>query len=176
MAASGLRTCLLAAAMLLAGCVTAPPAPTDLGPATTGRMVVRVAATANQIAKAENAAFELAGTEQQGRLKLLSPLGTVVADAHWQAGQVTLQTGDGTRQFDSMEALASETLGEAIPLGALLHWLAGKPWPQAPAQPTAQGFEQAGWQVDTSALGKEGLLQARRPAAPALELRVKLDR
>jgi outer membrane lipoprotein LolB len=138
-------------------------------------MVVRVAATANQIAKAENAAFELAGTEQQGRLKLLSPLGTVVADARWQAGQVTLQTGDGTREFDSIEALARETLGEAIPLGALLHWLAGQPWPQAASQPTPQGFEQAGWQVDTSALANGGLLQARRPAPPALELRIKLD-
>lgn len=163
-----------AGALLLAlgGCAVAPSGPVDYS----GRLAVQVAAQGDRPAQSHSAAFELGGDARDGHLRLLSPLGTVVADARWQADRVTLETGEGPRQYPSLEALARDTLGEAIPLAALLAWLHGQPWAGAPHEPMDGGFRQLGWTVDTHALVEEGQLLAHRDAAPTVTLRARLDR
>jgi outer membrane lipoprotein LolB len=160
----------LAALLGLVGCAT-PPAP-ERGPGfLSGRLALQVASSPPQ---SLNAGFELLGNAERGELKLLSTLGTVLAAARWAPGEVTLQTAEGTRQFDSLESLAREALGQALPLAALPDWLAGRPWMGAPHQPTAEGFEQAGWRVQTSQHA-EGRIQAWRLSPPDTTLRVRLD-
>jgi outer membrane lipoprotein LolB len=166
------RTLLGAGLCWLAGCATVPSGPVDYS----GRLAVTVAAEGDRPAESHSAAFELGGDSHQGHLRLLSPLGTVVADATWEADHVRLETGDGPRDYPSLEALAEDTLGQAIPLGALLAWLQGRPWNGAPHEPDAQGFQQLGWSVDIHALKTEGALVARRDTPPAVTLRARLDR
>ncbi|KAB0584446.1 outer membrane lipoprotein LolB [Ideonella dechloratans] len=166
------RTLLGAGLCWLAGCATAPSGPVDYS----GRLAVTVAAEGDRPAESHSAAFELGGDAHQGHLRLLSPLGTVVADATWEADHVRLETGDGPRDYPSLEALAEDALGQAIPLGALLAWLQGRPWNGAPHEAEAQGFHQLGWSVDIHALKTEGALVARRDSPPAVTLRARLDR
>jgi outer membrane lipoprotein LolB len=166
-----------AAALLLGACASVPPPP-DMplpsGPYTTGRLAVRVDASAQRVAQSVSAGFELRGTDLIGELRLLSPLGTSVAQARWAPGRVRLETGEGQREFASLDELSVAALGEALPLAALPDWLAGRPWPAAPYTPNAEGFEQQGWQVQLTRQA-EGFIEARRSAPPAVQLRIKLD-
>lgn len=143
-------------------------------PWTTGRMSLRVDATPARVAQNLSAAFELRGDGQAGELRLVTPLGTSLAHARWSPGQVRLDTADGERSFASLDELAREALGEALPLAALPSWLAGRPWPGADHTAAADGFEQLGWQVQL-ARHSEGFVEARRAAAPAVLLRIKLE-
>lgn len=163
----------LALAALLAGCAT--PAPEAPGaPWTSGRLLLRVDATPERLAQSLSAAFELRGSGQQGELRLLSPLGTVLAEAHWGPGVAELRTAQGEARFDSLDALARQALGEALPLAALPDWLAGRPWPGAPSQAFPGGFEQLGWTLDLTRQ-QQGWIEARRSAAPAVLLRARLE-
>lgn len=137
-------------------------------------MSLRVDATAQRAAQGFAAGFELQGSGTQGTLRLLSPLGSSVAEARWAPGSARLRTPEGERSFDSLDALAEGALGERLPLAALPDWLAGRPWPGAPHRETPAGFEQAGWLIDRSALA-EGRLEARRESPPAVVLRIRLD-
>ncbi len=158
---------------LLTACAT--PAP-EAGPAwTAGRLLLRVAATPERIAQSHSAAFELRGSGQQGELRLLSPLGTVLAEARWAPGVARLRTSDGEARYDSLDALARGALGEALPLAALPDWLAGRPWPEAASQALPTGFEQLGWTLDMTRHA-QGWVEARRATAPELRLRVRLER
>jgi outer membrane lipoprotein LolB len=156
--------------LLLAACATRAPDPTVI----TGRLALRVDASVERPAQNVSAGFELAGDGRQGELKLLSPLGTQLAAARWAPGLALLTTSNGERRFDTLDRLAREALGEALPLAAWPDWLAGRPWREAPHSPLPDGFEQLGWRISTSALA-DGQLLARRDAAPAVTLRVRLD-
>lgn len=136
---------------------------------------MRAEATGELAARSHSAAFELSGDAREGWLRLLSPLGTVVAQARWSPAGVQLQSDGGPRDYPSLDALAEDALGEALPLAALPDWLRGRPWDGAPSQPRADGFEQLGWQVDTQGLAREGLLLARRSQPSVIQLRVRLD-
>ncbi len=162
----------LSAAIFLGACATPPVV--ELGPVTSGRLALRMAADTDRQAQNVTAAFELQGTADRGELRLLTPLGTQLAAARWAPGNVSLQTSEGTQRFRTLDELAREALGEALPLAALPDWLAGRPWPLAPHQVVGDGFEQAGWQVLLTRLG-EGLIEARRLALPEVLLRVRLD-
>jgi outer membrane lipoprotein LolB len=161
---------------LLPACSTPAPsrvaAPAD--PLASGRLMVRIEAHGGQAAQSFSAAFELFGTGHSGELRLLSPLGTRMATAQWSSAQVRLSTPQGEQNFANLDELAQQVLGQAVPLGALPDWLAGRPWAAAPHEPTPTGFLQLGWQLDTTAFGS-GQLEARRPASPAVLLRVRLD-
>lgn len=157
---------------MLAGCATRPP--DAAGGWTTGRLALRVEASAERPPQSVSAGFELRGDGREGELKLLSPLGTQLAAARWAPALALLVTGDGERRFDSLDALSREALGEPLPLAALPDWLAGRPWRDAPHTPRDDGFEQLGWVVTTAALA-DGQVLARRTAAPAVTLRVRLD-
>ncbi|MBI5269464.1 MAG: outer membrane lipoprotein LolB [Burkholderiales bacterium] len=167
--AAGLALCLV-----MAGCATAPPAPTPDGALRAGRLVVRVD-QGEQGTRSHSAAFELQGDEAAGRLRLLGPLGTQVALAEWGPQGVQLDDGQGRRRFPDLTTLAREALGEPLPLGALLHWLAGRPWPGAPHEATAQGFVQLGWSVDLSRWAEAATLQAERLDPPGVSVRARLD-
>lgn len=176
--AAGLRRLLLAlpaaaAALALVACATPPPRP-PTNPWTTGRLSLRVEASADKPSQGMSAAFELRGNGDAGELRLLSPLGTRLATATWGAGRATLQTGDGEKSFNSLDELALRALGEPLPLAALPDWLAGRPWPRQPFRAVAEGFEQLGWQVNTQQ-HTEGRVAARRESPPAVQLQVRLD-
>jgi outer membrane lipoprotein LolB len=167
------RRALLLVAALLAGCASPPPA-TDEPRWTSGRLSVRIAARADQAAQSMSAAFELRGDGDAGEIRLNSPLGTRMAAARWGFGVAELATPEGTRRYDSLDELARQALGEALPLAALPDWLAGHPWPQAPHRQIDAGFEQLGWQVLLSRRA-EGWIEAHREAPPAVALRVRID-
>jgi outer membrane lipoprotein LolB len=137
-------------------------------------MLLRVDATATRASQGMSAGFELRGNGHIGELRLLSPLGTRLAEARWAPGVAVLNTPQGETQFGSLDELSRQALGEALPLAALPDWLAGRPWPDAPSTPETQGFEQLGWRIDL-ARQADGWIEARRAAPPAVELRVRLE-
>ena len=176
----------MALALLLAACATPPPrAP---GAYFGGRLLVRTDATASEGAKSLAGQFELSGGPRQGQLLLNSPIGTAVARARWQlaalgataggADLIELDTGGPPRSYASLDAMVVDALGERLPLAALFDWLAGRPWPEAPATLSADGshFSQLGWVVDRSALAAERRIEAVREDPPGLRVRVVNDR
>ena len=158
----------------LAGCAT-PPAPPDESPWTTGRLSLRVEASAERPQQSLSVAFELQGNGVRGELRLNSPLGTQLATARWASGRALLRTTDGEREFADLDDLSRQALGEALPLAALPDWLSGRPWSGAPHGAQPDGFEQLGWRVQTERQF-EGWITARRERPPAVHLRVKLER
>lgn len=163
----------------LAACVSPAPKPagmSELPPPTTGRLLVKVDASTQAPAQSISAAFELSGDEHHGQLVLLSPLGTRMADARWAPGGVSLSSPEGVREYANLQALARDTLGEDVPIGALTHWLAGRPWPDAPSVPTTTGFTQLGWAIDLSRWTELAQVEARRTEPPAVLVRARIDR
>ncbi|MCI1193473.1 outer membrane lipoprotein LolB [Calidifontimicrobium sp. SYSU G02091] len=160
----------LAALALLAGCATAPPAADVIA----GRLALQVAAHDGAAERQLASTFELSGNAERGALLLTTPLGTTLAQAHWQPGRVELATGNGARVYTDLDALTRDVLGEALPLAALFDWLRARPWPAAPSEPTAAGFEQLGWSVDL-ARRADGWIVLQRARPPAVTVRVRLD-
>jgi len=160
------------AALVLGGCATtAPRAPNDLA----GRLALRIE-PADAAPRAFAADFDLRGDAQQGSLRLTGPLGATLAEARWQPGRAELSRPDAaTESFATLDALALALLGEAVPLVALLDWLRGRPWADAPSVARDGGFEQLGWAIDLSGQG-DGLIVATREQRPTLRVRVRLDR
>lgn len=160
-----------AATAALTACATPPR---EAPPALSGRLSLRVDATATQTAQSMTAAFELRGDARAGELRLFSALGTQLALARWAPGQATLATADGERAFADLDELAVGALGEPVPLAALPDWLTGRAWSAAPSAPSGEGFRQLGWDVDLRQHAR-GRIEARRSAPPLVVLRVQLD-
>ena len=171
----------LGAAALLAGCATVPGALDRAAgeESLSGRLSVQVDADATAAARSVNAGFELQGDAQAGRLNLITPLGSVLAQARWGPGQVVLATPQGERRFDDLDGLTHEVRGESVPVAALFDWLRGRPWPGAESAattpPAPAGFEQSGWLVSLARFD-EGWITARRERPPVVTVRAKLDR
>lgn len=163
-----------AAVLLLAGCAT--PLPTAPGAERlSGRLAVRIA---GQAERSVSGGFELTGNAERGELLLTTPLGTTAARAQWSPGQAVLRSGSDEWRFETLDALATQALGEPVPLAALFDWLRGRPWPGASSQPREAdqpGFVQLGWQVDLSRWA-DGWVDARRSAPPEVTVRARLDR
>jgi outer membrane lipoprotein LolB len=172
---------LAALALLLSACASLAPRKLALSEGDirlSGRLVVQVAGDSAGTAQGGNALFELSGKPEAGQLELSTPLGSLVARAYWQDGDVRLQTPREERRFEDMDALTRELLGEAIPVSALFYWLRGEPWPERPSQRLSsgqEGFEQFGWVVDTSRFA-DGIILANRAAAPSISLRARIER
>ena len=163
-------TCLLG----LGACATLRPPPVE-GGSWSGRLGWSIAATAGQPAQQAGAGFELRGSATEGWLELTSPLGTLLARATWRSGSAELDTVAGRSRHDDLASLSRAAFGgQEMPLVALFDWLRGRPWPGAPHEAQPDGFSQLGWLVDVRALG-DGRLTARRPAEPAVTLRVRLE-
>ncbi len=137
-------------------------------------MALRIAASADRSAQSLTAGFALRGSGERGELQLSSPLGTLMAHASWSPGMVQLRTPEGEQRFADLDALSRRALGEPLPLAALPDWVAGRPWPAAPSTAIEGGFEQLGWQVQT-AQRSAGIVEARRAAAPAVWLRLRIE-
>lgn len=159
-----------ALAALLSACASVP----DASPVLSGRLAVSVAASGASPARGFNAAFDLIGDAQTGRLDLSTPLGPRLGTATWAPGEAVLDDGRTTRRYADLSALAQDLLGETLPLQALPDWLHGRPWAGAAYATGGDGFSQLGWALDTSRL-PEGLLVATRAGAPAVTLRVRLS-
>lgn len=159
--AAGLLSTLAA---LLTGCAQpalAPPAGATAAQAYwRGRLALRVETPEPT---SYFASFELSGQARAGELLLFSPLGTTLAQLRWSPHAALLRNDGETRAFDSLDALAAEATGTAIPIAALFQWLQG--------QPVAAD----GWQADLSQLGEGRLVARRAQPEPAAELRLILD-
>ena len=180
----------LVAATVLGGCASVPepvsvplpvpiPGTADPADALSGRLAVRVDASASAPARSVSAAFDLRGDANVGRLNLASSFGFVLARAHWAPGRVALVTPQGETEYADLDALTREVLGESLPVAALFDWLRGRPWPGAASTPTVPpadaGFEQLGWVVNLARFD-EALVSARREREPVVNVRVRLDR
>lgn len=144
---------------LLAGCATQRTAATPGVQSWAGRLALNV-----QGASPFSAAFELKGAPEAGELTLFTPLGGTAGVLAWAPGSATLRTGEGTRQFASLDALAQEVTGTPLPIPALFDWLQGR----ATAVP--------GWQVDVSRLAEGRVNAQRNEPPPVADLRVLLER
>jgi outer membrane lipoprotein LolB len=163
---------LAALAVALAGCATSvPPASVDL---IAGRLALQVDGDGRQPARSLGAVFELRGDAARGDFALFTPLGTTLAQARWQPGDVELVTGEGTYRFATLDAMTQRMVGEPLPLAALFDWLRARPWAGAASVANATGFEQLGWAVDLSR-HRDGAVLLRRAQPPAVTLRVQLD-
>jgi outer membrane lipoprotein LolB len=157
----------LLAALALAGCASVKTAP-DLA----GRLAVRVDSSPPRSFAAD---FDLRGNAERGALALTGPLGATLADVRWQPGEATMTDAQGERRYATLDALSQDLLGEALPLAALTDWLRGRPWPGAPSQATAEGFEQLGWRIGLAGL-PDGLITASRERAPTVSVRARLEK
>lgn len=162
-------------AVLLSACAAVRPPATAEMPWTSGRLAVRVDALGDSPARSASAGFDLRGTADAGELRLLSPLGTLLAQTRWSPREVVLDTPDGQRRYDDLDSLSRDTLGEVLPLRALPDWMAGRPWAAAPSRARDDGFEQLGWHVQVSQIA-DGQLVARRDAPPVVTLRARIER
>ena len=167
------RGLLAAIALTLGGCAslgTQQPPP-DLA----GRLAVRVDATAQTPSRSFSADFDLRGNTDRGTLRLTGPLGATLAEVRWQPGRAELADAQGTRAYDTLDAMAQDLFGEPLPLVALIDWLRGRPWAGAPNVKRDDGFEQLGWRIGLGGFA-EGLLQATRDSAPAVSVRARLEK
>lgn len=165
-------------ALVLAGCSFLPREPAGAD-ALSGRLAVKVDAAQGVAARSLSAAFELQGNADNGRLDLVSPLGSVLAQARWSPERVVLVTPKGESRFTDLDALTREVLGEPLPVVALFDWLRGRPWPgaasAATSPPAEPGFAQLGWTVNLARFD-EAWVEAKREQAPVVNVRAKLDR
>jgi outer membrane lipoprotein LolB len=147
------------AATLLAGCATPPRPQAEPGmQAWSGRLALTV-----EGGQPFSAGFDLKGAPESGELTLYTPLGGTAGVLAWAPGSATLRTDKGTRQFGSLDELAAEVTGTALPIAALFDWLQGR------------ATQVPGWQVDVSQVA-QGRLRAQRTAPPpAADLRVAFE-
>ena len=167
------RGLLSATAFALSGCASLgpPQTPPDLA----GRLAVRIDATAQAPARSFSAEFDLRGNADRGTLRLTGPLGATLAEVRWQPGRAELADAQGMRAYGTLDAMAQDLFGEALPLVALIDWLRGRPWPGEPHVKRDDGFEQLGWRIGLGGFA-EGLLQATRDSAPAVSVRARLEK
>ena len=170
--------CLLV--MVLAACASVrPPETGTAAEVLSGRLSVRVDGVGSAAPRSMSAAFELEGGPAAGRFGLVTPLGTMVAQARWQPGQVVLATPQGETRYADLNALTRAMLGEPLPVAALFDWLRGRPWAGAASvatvPPAETGFEQLGWSVSLARFD-EAWVSARREQAPVVTVRATLDR
>lgn len=165
---------LLLVAGLLGGCASVGQRAPEGVDSISGKLSVRVDASATTPARSESGNFELKGTPSDGQLNLSSPLGTVLAQARWAGQRAWLTTSQGETAYPDLDALTQEMLGERLPVAALFDWLRGRAWSSAPSQPTAQGFQQLGWSVDLGRFS-EGWISAQRAQPPVVTVRARVD-
>lgn len=157
------RFTLLLTLVFLTGCAQPPrvqgPAAVDV-PIWRGRLALRVDSEPPQ---SFFAAFELRGQARDGELQLFSPLGSTLAHLQWSPQSATLRNNGETRQFESLDALAAQATGAAIPIAALFDWLGGR------------DVQADGWTADLTRLAEGRLLARRSSPEPFTELRLILE-
>ena len=165
---------LLLAASLLGGCASLGQRAPEGVETISGKLTVRVDASATSPARSETGNFELKGSPSEGQLNLSSPLGTVLAQARWAGQRAWLTTSQGETAYPDLDTLTQQMLGERLPVAALFDWLRGRPWAGAPSQPAGPGFQQSGWAVDLGRFS-EGWVSAQRAQPPVVTVRARVD-
>jgi outer membrane lipoprotein LolB len=131
-----------------------------------GRLSMQVDRAADQPGaqpQSFSAGFALSGTPASGELRLLTPLGSTVAQVQWRDQGATMQSGGQTRQYPSLDELTLDLLGASVPSEAWFAWLQG------------QDLALPGWQLDLSQYA-QGKVQAQRLwPLPQARLRLVLE-
>lgn len=145
-----------------------------------GQLSIKLEAFGEQAASGISVGFFFTGNDTGGRLDIMTLMGSQVAQVTWTPRQAWLVNDKGRTPYESLEQLSLDTLGEALPLRALIHWMAGKPDPSLPSQSQSEAgrFIQVGWLIDTTDLNQKRL-QANRPATlgqRGVRIKVYLDR
>lgn len=122
-----------------------------------GRLALQIE---EESAQSFSALFELEGSEDQGELILLSPLGSTLGKLKWSSEGATLQTGQQQQTSHSLDALLAQVTGEAIPIKAIFDWLRG-------IETNA-----AGWVADLSTLSQGRITAQRSDPKPKAILRI----
>jgi len=107
--------------------------------------------------------FELQGHEQQGELRLFTPLGSTAAVIRWTPQGAELLARGQTQLFGNLRQLIHKTLGVDLPVAALVSWLDGQP------------CNIAGWQVDLTEFSAGKIAAQRNTPEPIVELRLVLN-
>ena len=152
---------LLAGSLCLAGCAAPRRQAPSASAFWSGRLGVQIQ---SQPPQSLSAAFELQGSPERGELLLLSPIGSTLAQLNWTPQTAQLSQGDRQWSGDSLDDLTTQLMGTALPVAALFDWLAG------------QATTPAGWQVDLSQLASGRIQAERQSPAPAVQLKVLLER
>ena len=126
-----------------------------------GRLALRVDANPVQ---SFSAGFELTGNAENGELRLLSPVGSVVVSMHWSPLVAVLQSNGETRTFNTVGELAQQATGADLPIAALFQWLNG------------DNTAVMGWQASLDDLANGRLMAQRTEPEPRVELRIALDK
>jgi len=160
------RWFLVMGVLTLTACATRqpPPAAPDLL-FWSGRLALNIA---SQPPQSLSAGFELKSQPHSGELRLLSPLGSTLAQLLWVPGQASLEQGGQVWQETSLDALLIRLTGTALPMAALIDWLQARP------------TQVEGWQVDLSQLDQGKLWIQSTPATtvsvqPQVTLRLMLE-
>ena len=122
-----------------------------------GRLALQIE---EESAQSFSALFELEGSEDQGELILLSPIGNTLGKLKWSSEGATLQAGQQQQTSHSLDALLAQVTGEAIPIKAIFDWLRG-------IETNA-----AGWVADLSALSQGRITAQRSDPKPKAILRI----
>ena len=119
------------------------------------------------------------------RLRILSPVGTVIAELEADASGATLTTADKkVYRSGDVQALTREVLGWDLPLEGLQHWVVGRAepgWPVQAEERDARGrltkLTQNEWRIDYLAYSGDSALPSRMLLAYGnLGLRLIIDR
>jgi outer membrane lipoprotein LolB len=127
-------------------------------PAWSGRLALRVD---DPQTPSFSSNFELKGSSLTGELKLLTPLGSTLAQLQWSPAQARLQAPGRDTRFASLQDMLAAVVGTPLPVRAMFDWL--------------EGIDTAtdGWHVDLSQY-THGKITAQRAQPPA-ELRLVLE-
>jgi outer membrane lipoprotein LolB len=106
----------------------------------------------------------LQGSPSHGELLLLSPVGSTLARLNWTPQSAELVQGGQHWTSSHLEQLTMQLTGTALPVAALFDWLSGRA--TAPL----------GWQVDLSQWPQGRIQAQRQDPAPAVQLKLLLDR
>jgi len=119
------------------------------------------------------------------RLRLLSPVGSVIAELEADASGAMLITGDKkVYRSGDVQALTREVLGWDLPLDGLQYWVVGRAEPALPVQAEERDtlgrltrLKQSNWQISYLAYVGESALPSRMALAyDTLSLRLIIDR
>ncbi len=119
------------------------------------------------------------------RLRLLSPVGSVIAELEANASGAMLTTGDKkVYRSGDVRTLTRKVLGWDLPLEGLQHWVVGRAEPELPVQAEerdARGrltsLTQNDWRITFLAYAGDSALPARMALAyDNLSLRLIIDR
>ena len=154
------RLLVCALALSLAGCTTPRRVTSPQTAFWSGRMGLQLHTDPPQNF---SAGFELHGSPEQGELRLLSPVGTTVAQLNWAPGKAQLIQGGHEQFSQNLDNLTAQITGTVLPIAALFDWLAGLATP-AP-----------GWTVDVGAPEQGRIHAQRHTPEPKAVLRIILE-